>query len=411
MISYEEALKIILEHSAPLGQQRLRLENLLGAYLARPVLATLEMPRFDNSAVDGFGVQIGDIQEAASDNPVKLSLVGTIRAGDAGNLKLTPGHAIKILTGAPVPKDVEAVVMKEFCEEQENQVLIHQLVDLGENIRRRGEEFRKGSLVLSSGIRVTPPVIGLLATFGYKSFWAYRRPKVALVITGSELVQPGKPLKPGQIYNSNAYALKAAVQEMGILDCQVFEAKDEREATLKQLKKALQMADVVIPVGGISVGAYDFVKEVLTALGVETHFWKVALKPGKPVYFGSWGASGKRKKLVFGLPGNPVSALVTFHQLVRPALLKMMGSPETFLAKIQAKLTTPLRKKAGRLEWVRGIATLENGRFKVCPTKGQDSHMLGGLSKANCLICFPEAEESLSEGEGVSVDFLQWPLS
>lgn len=409
MISYEEALSTVLSHARPLPARRLKLENLLGSYLARPLVAGHDMPLFDNSAVDGFGVHLADAGLASKDIPARLSLSGVVQAGDQRNMSLQPGEAVKILTGAPVPAGAEAIVMREYCEERENDVFIQQKPRPEENIRKQGEEFRKGDTILPAGTLVTPPVIGLLAACGQTSFHAHQKPRVALISTGNELIKPGKPLAPGQIYESNSYTLAAALNQLGIHPYKIYHVKDESSATRRTLSNALRESDVVIPLGGVSVGDYDLVKETLAELGVQRIFWKIAIKPGKPIYFGKSGNGiGKREKLVFGLPGNPVSALLTFHQLVQPALLKMMGAQEPLPIKLQAILTTSLRKKAGRLEFVRGIMAVKGEQLTVTPTFGQDSHMLSGISRANCLIHFPINQELLSEWDSVTVEPLNW---
>lgn len=409
MISYEQALSLILSHAQPLGIENTPLSDMLGRALAHPVVASADMPGFDNSAVDGFGVRLSDVERAAEDAPARLELSGTIQAGDRGVVALAPGSAVKILTGAVVPPQVEAVVMREFCEEHDGLVLVKRPAKPGENIRRRGEEFKAGEQILAAGTRVTAPVIGLLASTGHASFPTYKKPSVAIISTGDELVEPGHPLAPGQIYDSNSFALEAAVTALSIDRCTRFHTSDNRDSTRDVLSTALDSAGVVISAGGVSVGDFDFVKDVAEQLGIETVFWRIALKPGKPVYFGKKsGTAGTTAKLVFGLPGNPVSALVTFHQLVKPALLKILGHSDVQPLELRAILTRNIGKKAGRTEFVRGIAATKGGRLYVEPTAGQDSHMMGGLATANCLIVFPLEAEVLTEGQQVSIDLLDW---
>ncbi len=410
MISYEEALTIIFANTEALPKTRQRLEKLLDSVLAEPVVAAMDLPSFDNSAVDGFGVRVADVEKAASGSPVKLSVKGVIRAGDEGQLRVREGTACKILTGAPVPPGVEAVVMKEFCQELNGHVLVAQKARQGDNIRRRGGEFLRGEAVLPSGLRITPPVVGLLANLGYSTFAVHRKPRVAVVTTGNELVKPGRRLLPGKIFDSNSYALKAAVAALGIDDCLTFHAAEDESRTREVLARALASADVVISAGGVSVGDYDFVKGALEQLGVRTLLWKIAIKPGKPVYFGTLvDKLRRRRKCVFGLPGNPVSALVTFNQFVKPALAKMMGISAPGAGSVfMVTLKKTIRKKVGRTEFVRGVLKTENERLVVEATAGQDSHMLGGLSLANVLIHFPSDIEQLSQGEPVLVEFLGW---
>ncbi len=404
MIPFEEARRVILENAKPLGIVRRSLRTLRGLVLAETVYAAFDLPRFNNSAVDGFGVKVADLQTASPEKPVTLQMVDTIQAGASGKVSIRDGETVKILTGAPVPASVEAVVMQEFTEQgADGMVRFFRAAQPGEHIRLKGEEFKKGQSIIPAGTVITPPVIGLLANLGQAVAKVYRKPKVGLISTGNELVQPGKPLAGGQIYDSNTYALSAALQAVGLDAARVYSVRDERKATLRAFQKALKENDVVISLGGISVGEFDFVKDVAEQLGIETLFWRIAIKPGKPVYFGKTG-----KKLVFGLPGNPVSALVTYHQLVQPALLKMLGYPRTEPARMRASLTRDLRKRAGRQEFVRAHLTTNGADFTVTPSVGQDSHMLGGLAVANCLIDFPVDAEYLKAGQLVDIDLLEW---
>jgi len=409
LITYEEALSLILSHSLPVGIEECALADLLGRVLAAPVEATSDMPLFDNSAVDGFGVLTGDVAQASSESPVELELRGTIQAGDESRWQCGPGSAIKILTGATVPASVQAVVMREFCQEHNGIVVIRQSARAGENIRRRGEEFKAGEQILPAGIRITPPVLGLLAGLGHASFPVYHKPSVAVISTGDELISPGQSLQPGQIFDANSFALKSAVNALKIDRCARLHTPDDRESTKEVLMAAFESADIVISAGGVSVGDFDFVKDVSEQIGIETIFWRIALKPGKPVYFGRLPATaGRAQKLIFGLPGNPVSALVTFHQLVKPALLKIMGLPNHEPLSLCARLTRTIRKKAGRMEFVRGILRTDSGQLQVEPTTGQESHMMGGLAPANCLIIFPLDDTILPEGQAVIVELLSW---
>lgn len=412
MISYEEALQRILDQVQVMPEKVVPLEELNGYVTARSLVSPLDLPPFDNSAVDGFGVNLADVA-GANGTPVKLVLRETLRAGDVGSVRLLPGHAIKILTGAVVPPSVEAVVMKEYCEESPGFVYVSGSAVHGQNIRRRGAEFLRGSEVLDGGVLATPPVVGLLASLGYRSASVFRKPKAAVVTTGNELTKPGRPLAPGRIYDSNSFAMLVSLKSCGIEDCVKLHAAESYVGTKKAFERALAFADVVISTGGVSVGDFDFVKPVLEELGLKTELWKIAIKPGKPVYFGVMQQKGKRRnKYVFGLPGNPVSALVTYHQFVKPALAKLMGFKnyqDRFT--VSARLAQPLSKSAGRLEFVRGILTSVNGELVVHPTLGQESHMLSGLAKANALIIFPRDAEKLLEGSDVEVQQLDWQLS
>lgn len=410
MLLFEEAKSIILQNIETLGTGLAPLTKSLGHVIAESMKVPFDLPLFDNSSVDGYGIKLADVSEANKDKPATLSLQAIVRAGDNNNVYVNSGCTAKILTGAPVPKSVDAVVMREYCEEKQGAVSIAYSPKYGENIRRQGEEFKKDEDILQAGTLITPPVIGLLATLGIDKISVYQKPKVAIMTTGDELVKPGRSLLPGKIYDSNSFALKAALQSLGIDQCLLYHAKENKKHTHKTISNALKHTDVIISAGGVSVGDYDYVKEVCEELGFETLIWKIAIKPGKPVYFGI-KKSGNRHKVIFGLPGNPVSSLVTFHQLVKPALQKIMGmNSECFnrAKTIPAQLTASISKKPERMEFVRGKIIIENNLLKVCPTKGQESHMLSGLSNADCLIYFPVNQNKLSEGDLVDIELLNW---
>jgi molybdopterin molybdotransferase len=281
------------------------------------------------------------------------------------------------------------------------------------NIRRRGEEFLKGQEILPEGVRISAAVVGLLAALGQASFMVHKKPTVAIITTGSELVKPGKALSPGMIYDSNSYALKAACDAVGIEDFLLLNCREDLNETRKVFQVALDFADLVISIGGLSAGDHDFVKQVYEELGVKTLIYKIAMKPGMPVYFGTSSHRRKHKtQYVFGLPGNSVSSLVTFDQLVKPAIMKMMGlehtpygSPVTHL---KAKLNRDLRKPRGRTEFVRAVVSHSEGELYAHPTSGQDSHMIGGLAMANGLIVIGQDEEHLPQGSLVDVELLNW---
>ncbi len=409
MLSYDEALAKVLALAAPLPTAIVRLEDCLGYTLAEPIAVKFDLPSFDNSAVDGYGVYVDDLRDASEDNPVKLKLLGEMRAGKADEFHQQRGTAIKILTGAIVPASTEGVVMREFCREADGHVIVSASINAGENIRRRGGEVRAGDTVLTAGTRIDPAVLALIATVGAERATVYRKPRLAIVVTGDELVPPGTELKPGQIFDSNSYGLKAALKCIGVDECQVFYAKDTPSETREAFSSALKFADVVISSGGVSVGEHDYVKDALQELKVETVFWRIAIKPGKPVFFGTLASNTDERKLVFGLPGNPVSVLVTYHQFVKPALKQMMGVTDVTPAIYRAKLATAIRKKPGRLDFMRGkLKQSSDSGLSVTPVKGQDSHMLTGLAAANSLLHFAADAGELDVGEEIPVQFLNW---
>lgn len=413
MIAYDEALAAVLKHaSRRTSVERIPLEEAVGRVLAEDAMARFDVPLFDQSAVDGFAVRSVEFVNASSDTPVALRVASTVRAGDSIQPRIRAGHAVKIMTGGRVPPDADAIVMKESCEELDAGVTVRAAVSTGNNIRYKGEEFRKGARVLVKGTRITPPVIGLLATFGHAAVRVYQKPRVTLLVTGSELIKPGDRLRPGKIYDSNSYALSAACTELGI-ECRRIRLKDEASALRKAVSVALQSSDIVLTAGGVSVGEYDLLKDIFADLGVKEIFWGVAIKPGKPCYFGTWkkschSAKQKRPVLVFGLPGNPVAALLCFHQLVEPAIHQLMGQIPAVRITLPARIQGQHSKRGNRLEWLRGSVTRVNGSLSVVPVEGQGSHMLGGLAQANCLIAFPRDRQILDEGESVDVEVLNW---
>ncbi len=408
MISYQEALQKVLDNAAPLGAEDITVTKSLGRILAQDIQAEMDVPPFDQSAVDGFAVHAAETLPATEMNPVQLSVRTTVRAGDETNPELGCHEAIKIMTGGRLPAGADAVVMKEDCIGEKETVHIRKPVKPGANVRHQGEEYACGDLVLKKGTRITPPVVGLLSALGYSETAVYVNPRISLVVTGDELLQPGDPLLPGKIYDSNSHSLGAALQESG-LECGVQCAGDDENTLRESLSDGLLKSDVLITAGGVSVGEYDLLKGLFRELGVQEIFWGVSIKPGKPVYFGIHRAPGRdRNTLVFGLPGNPVAALLCFHQLVEPGLFKMMGRSNCSRIQIPAKLTREQRKRTNRLEWLRGVATRLNGALVVTPCAHQESHMLGGLAEANCIIEFPADREILHEGETVNVELLEW---
>jgi len=418
MLTYDEALQQVLQTVQRMPVEKVELERILGRILAESIRAEFDLPRFNNSAVDGFGVLISDVAQASTDKPIKLNLVGTIHAGDrADGPALKSGETVKILTGATVPPSVEAVIMREYCVEESGIVAFATNAETGENVRRKGDEVKQGEEVLPAGIEASPPVVGLIASFGHAKFPVYQQPRVAVVVTGDELVKPGGALEDGQIFESNSFALAAAVKALGLPDCRTIHARDDREATEQAFLLALddQQADVIISAGGVSVGEHDYVKVVLEQdIGVTSVFWKIAIKPGKPVFFGFIDRpdreGGKpRRRIIFGLPGNPVSALVTFNLFVKPALMAMQGALDGPKSGWFGSLERDMKKKPGRLDFVRGILSCSpEGALNVLPTRGQDSHMLSGLAKADCLIQFPADDERLSQGQCVRLERLDW---
>ncbi len=404
MTSYQEALDTILANVRRLGVERVALPDAVGRVLARGTAAPWDMPRFDQSAMDGFAVVADDLAGCSESKPAELRVIAEQRIGRPTRRRVEPGTAIRLFTGSMLPDGADAVLMREYAREQGETVSIVRPVASGENVRRRGEEFRKGDPALPAGVLVTPGALGLLASLNRTRPAVYRRPSVTCIITGDELVELGGRLAPGRIFNSNSYSMNAAIDGAGVSRVTMVRTADDEAALEAAIADALASSDLVLTVGGASVGDHDYVREASRGAGVREAFWRVNVKPGKPVLFGKHG----RNKAFFGLPGNPVSALVSFHQFVRPAILAMSGHTDVAPDVHAAILRGPLRKKAGRLEWVRGDLSLGADGHEVRAVTGQDSHMLGGLAAANCLVEFPESSDGARDGDTVRVVPLRW---
>jgi molybdopterin molybdotransferase len=404
MIGYSEALALVVNRAKAMPVETVAINRALGRVLAGDVVAPFPIPPFSSSAVDGYAVRARDVAGATAARPVTLRLEAAVHAGDSAPARLKPLHVVRIYTGAPVPPGVDAVVKQEHVKRAGRFVKFFTTVCQGDNIRRRGEEFRKGRIVLGRGTHVTPPVIGLLATLGCRRVRVHCKPRVAIVVTGNELRSLGKALTGGAIYDSNSLALSASLQALGLPPVLTLRARDSAPRIKAALERALGAADVVVSAGGVSVGDHDLVRDVCRSVGIRQVFWRVAIKPGKPNFFGTKG-----KQLFFGVPGNPVAALLSFHLLVRPALFGMMGTTSAPPLSLTARMEVRSTKKAGRAEFLR--ATLradEQGELLARPLRGQDSHMLGGLAMADCLIHFPAGASELRAGAKVAVTLLRW---
>ncbi len=388
MLTYDQALAQMLGRIAPLPPADLPLSEALGCVLAEDLWATQDVPPFDNSSMDGFAVRAADL----ANDPTTLPVQGDIPAGALSLPALTPGSALRIMTGAPIPPGADAVVPVEDTEARAGGVAFLQPIQPGQNIRRAGEDVAAGSLVLSSGSRTRPAEIGMAAVVGRAHVRARPRPRVAILSTGDELVEPGQPLLPGQIYNSNAYALTAQVAEAGGVVTHRLHARDTANA-LREAFDACAGADVLLTSGGVSVGDYDFVKAVFAERGT-MDFWRVAIRPGKPVAFGRWGET-----VFFGLPGNPASSMVTFELFVRPALRRLRGLTELARPMVAARLTQDAGHTPGRQSYQRAVVTPEGGGWRVTPVSRQGSGMMHPMVQANALLVIPADVSVIPAGE------------
>lgn len=405
MVSAIEARNRIVDSITPVSSEPCPLQRCGGRVLAVDVSAPHDVPLFDNSGMDGYAVRVDDILKASRENPVELKLLGEIPAGRSFSEKVVPGTAIRIMTGAPVPDGADAVIEQELTETRDGMVQVQAPARIGRNIRKRGEDLRAGSTVLKKGTRINPAAVGVLASLGLLSVEVYRRPSVAILTTGDELVDATETPGPGQMRNSNAFTLSELVKNCGAVPVNLGIARDTRRELSEFVRKALE-ADAVISSGGVSVGAFDIVLDVLKSEGVAILFWKVNIKPGMPLAFGIKKRNGKAVP-VFALPGNPVSSMVTFLQFVRPGLEKLSGIPVPALPlRIKAILAENLNKKDRKRHFVRGIARNDGDQIVVATTGSQSSGALTSMVAANCLIVLPEDTEDLKAGDSVEIELL-----
>jgi molybdopterin molybdotransferase len=391
LIDIAEARRRVLAAVEPLPSEDVLIERALGRVLAEDVAAADDAPPFDCSAMDGYALVAG----AGSELPV----VDESRAGHPAARPLAPGEAIRISTGAMVPEGADSVVPVERVEERDGTVVVPDW-EPGRNVRRAGEDMRAGEVVVLAGTTVEPAELAVLAASGRHRVACGRRPRVAVLATGDELVEPGGPLGPGQIRNSNAYAVAALAERAGAAVVERRRVADDRDATRAALAEALTVADVVCVSGGVSVGPHDHVRPALADLRVDERFWGVRLKPGKPTWFGACG-----RVLVFGLPGNPVSAMVTFHLFARPALRRLAGAdPED--VRTTAVLDTPIALSARREQVVRCRLAARDDGWHVEPTKEQGSHVLTSMLGARAFALVPPGDGELPAGARVEIELV-----
>lgn len=388
MISYGDALKSVLKCSHTIGIEDVDTEGALGRYLATDLAALVDSPRFDNSAVDGFAVRASDLAELRS-----LAIVGTVVAGDDRTVNLGQGETVRTMTGAPMPEGADAMVMQEDVTVKGHTAHFNEPPKKGQAVRTRGEDYRAGDLLLKRGTRLSPSALALVASQGLQSVSVHVRPKMEIIVTGSELATPGEQLQQGHIYESNSVALAARASHLGLHAPRVQRVSDDLEETKSALQRAINESDIVVFSGGASVGERDFVRKACLECGVQEHFWRVNIKPGKPVFFGSL-----KNKLVFALPGNPVSAQVTFMLLVAPAVRAMMGASDPLPHRQRAVLETRLTRTPGRTEFVRAVTRQEGATLMVSPFEKQGSHIASGLATADCLVEVPADVECLEPG-------------
>ena len=398
MISIEEALGILYKNIPERKTERIHFHQFPGRILAEDIIATLDIPPFNRATMDGFAVRAADVRNA----PVELTLGGEARAGGGIPESLNPEETVAIMTGAPVPEGADAVQIVEVClvSPCESKVTVLEPVKPGDNIAPRGREARLGDVIIQAGRVAGPAEIALLATFGYSEVLVYVRPSVAILATGDELVEFNETPRPDQIRNSNAYCLAAQLRLLGIEADYLGIALDEREDLRKKILAGLER-DVLIITGGVSMGEYDFVRDVFEELGVEILFSKVAIKPGKPTVFARCG-----DRLIFGLPGNPLSSLVTFECFVRPVLGRMCGMTQPELHRMQGTLFEDVRQTPGRTAFLPARAQWTPNGWSIRPISWKNSADMIGFSGANATLIFPGERDLLSRGETVEIMLL-----
>ena len=377
MLTYEQALKRILEHSPSPRAAHVSLREALGLVLAQRITAPLDLPPFDNSAVDGYAVCVPNEGGAPSTTiPISFAVVGCASAGSPYRGAVRPGEAVRILTGAMVPPGTDGIVMQEQVNRDGDRVLLERWPDRGRHIRRRGEDLRRGARVLEAGTRLRPQEIGLLAALGYRRVPVYLPPSIAILTTGDELQQPGARLKPGHIYESNGALLAALVTHEGARAVRLARVRDVFQPLVARIRRGLRH-DVLLVAGGVSVGEKDLVRAALKACGVKEVFWQVNIKPGMPLVFGTRG-----RTLVFGLPGNPVSVFVTFEEFVKPALCRLMGQRWRDGYAEPAVLVADLQVSATRRTHFLRVRCSAHNQLVAEPLNGQASHQLRSLVEA-----------------------------
>jgi molybdopterin molybdotransferase len=407
MKSVDQHLADILSQIEPIAPLELQLLDAHGCILSESVVAEVDLPPFDNSSMDGYAVRSDDVADASETSPTKLPVVGDVAAGSQAAYTVQPGLSVRIMTGAPVPTGADAVVPLEWTDRGLAGVAIARPPQPGANIRRRGEDVTVGDVVLEAGTRLGPGQLGLLAAVGRDRVKVRPRPRVVIVSTGSELVEPGAPTTSSQIHESNSYILTTAARESGALAFRVGIVKDDQRQLMDAIEDQLIRADLVITSGGVSVGAYDVVKEVLSRLGTVT-FEQIAMQPGKPQGFGTVGPDSTP---IITLPGNPVSAFVSFEVFVRPMIRRMLGVEPLHRPVVSAVCAGGLTSPEGRRQYARAWLDVQDGRYVVTAVGGQGSHLVGDLAHANALIVVPEQVTKVADGSAVDVMVLERRLT
>ncbi|MBC7513530.1 MAG: molybdopterin molybdotransferase MoeA [Herminiimonas sp.] len=401
-LTVERAQAIIAAFVTPVQAiEQVALRSALDRILAVDIISPIDVPAHDNSAMDGYALRSSDLR---TDQPTTLAIAGTALAGDAASVAVGAGACLRVMTGAVMPAGCDTVIPQEFTQADGTGRIVFDagVVRAGDNRRFAGEDLKAGSPALPAGLRIRPADLGLLASLGIAEVPVRRRLRVAFFSTGNELRSIGQPLDAGCVYDSNRYTLFGMLSRLGcdLIDMGV--VRDDPAALEAALRSSCESADAVITSGGVSVGAADYTKQIMATLG-DVGFWKIGMRPGRPMAFGQIASNGKSAYL-FGLPGNPVAVMVTFYFMARPGLLRMMGAADTPLPLLQVRSQAPIRKKAGRTEYQRGILSYDDaGLPQVRITGAQGSGILRSMSEANCMVVLGDAQGNVAAGDLVSV--------
>lgn len=402
MIKVDKALNVILNDIKTLSKEPVNLTGSLSRVLAEDIYANSDIPGFDNSAMDGYALRAQDTKGASKTDPKILTVIEDRRAGYISHRAINSGQAIRIMTGAVMPKGSDSVVMVEDTQRRGMAgAKIFKEVSAQDNVRRRGEDIKKGEMVIVKGTRLNSAHIGLLASLGKAKVLVVRKPKIAILATGDEVVDVGKKLEPGKLRSSNTYTLYSQILKCQGIPKNLGIAKDKPDMLEARIKAGLD-CDMILTSGGVSVGDYDLVKFILAKMGTNIRFWKVAMRPGKPLVFGL-----VKGIPIFGLPGNPVSSMITFDVFVKPAILKMEGANDLDAKNVDAVLEENITKKKGLRYFLRAITRWEDGIYLTRTTGPQGSGILKSMALANSLIVLPEEEENIEKGVRVTVRFLE----
>ena len=402
MISVEEAQKIVIDSGLKPIEKKLPILECLGLIMAEDIISSDDIPIYDNSAMDGYAVRSIDIKGAEKSYPIRLVLEGEdIPAGRIPKSKVNPGFCMPIMTGAPLPKGADSVIMKENTQRDTASIMVFKEIEKGENVRYRGEDIKKGNIVFKKGDSISPGIIGVLASLGKSKVKVYAPPIVGVLATGDEVIGIDEKLVPGKVRDSNSYSLSAQIKEMGIEYKKLGRAPDDEALLIEKIKQSLKECDILLLSGGISVGDYDLVKDTLETIGAELLFWRVNQKPGKPLAFFKY-----KDKYIFGLPGNPVSVMVCFEMYVRPMIRKSMGSSNLFRPEVVAEALQDFKNKTGRINFARVVVERKDGQYFFKSTGMQGSGILTSMAKANAIAQFPANMGNITKGSKVKVHLL-----